>query len=113
MSRVFVIQVPKKGGYKLDISAAEEFGTIQAACFESSIDIVDDSKNTIEQLHEYFSDFTDEDCILQVGEHTLFTAACVVASNYVDRLNILKWDRDFSNGKRSGGYYSKVELNLD
>jgi len=113
MSKVYVIQIPQRGGYKLDISGASEFGALQEPCFLNQADISQNPEEIMESLYDYFQDFRDGDFILQAGEHTLFSAACVVASNYVEEeLKVLKWDRDFKNGKRSGGYYSEVKFKL-
>jgi len=110
MSSVYVVQIPKRGGYLLDVSPAREFGEILEPCFAGNIDVSKNTEATIEAMNEYFKDFTEGDFILQAGEHTLFAAACVTAAGYVDSLNILRWDRELVAGKRNGGRYIKIEI---
>jgi len=106
--KVYVIQHPARGGYVLDLSKANEFGEIQEACFDSSrVDITKNTESVVCAIREYLKDFTEGDSLLQVGEHTLFSASCAIASESVDYLNILKWDRNTEGG---GGYYSSVAV---
>lgn len=112
MNYVYVIQIPKRGGYKLDISEASKFGEIKEECFNCDINVSENSEEVIDRIYDYLSDIKEGDYILQAGEHTLFTLACVVASGYVDSFNIIRWERNFNEGKRSGGYYSIVNVDM-
>jgi len=112
MSRVFVVQVPKRGGYFLDISDCERFGEVKEACFKNET-IEENSEEVISALHDYFEDFTEYDYILQAGEHTLLMAAMAVVSEYCQNINILKWNRVINkDGFRSGGRYECININV-
>jgi len=112
MSRVYIIQIPKKGGYCLDTSPALGFGEIVEPCFTENVDISKGTNQIMDILAEYLIDFSEDDYIIQTGEHTLFTAACITASLKSDTVNILKWDRNILDGKRLGGKYVPIEINI-
>jgi len=112
MNRVFVVQIPKVGCKPLDISDAGRFGEVIDPIFNIQPDVDTHIDAIVQVIVDFFeaAEFDDDDYILQVGEHTLFTTACMVATTFVDSVKILKWNRKIVNGKRSGGGYTPIEI---
>jgi len=112
MTRVFVVQIPKVGGRPLDISDAYRFGDVIEPIFNTQPDVDTHIDEVVQVIVDFFeaAEFKDGDYILQVGEHTLFTTACMIATTFVDSVKILKWNRRIVDGKRNGGGYTPIEI---
>ena len=104
--RVFVIQQPsvfdkqrKTFKPKYDLSPAREFGRLVFVLGPGNI-FVNRLPQTILHMQNIFSDFTDQDFLLAIGDPVAIAAASyITGARTGGKINMLKWDHN------SGSYF--------
>lgn len=100
MNRVFVVQRPayfcreRKGWVnKYDLSPAEKHGKLIFLLRPGNI-YKDKMQGAIENLQELLADYTENDCLLAIGDPVAISAAVLVAASKTGgSIKMLKFDR--------------------
>ena len=118
MSTVYIITALRenKFGWTPDISDATKYGKLKII-FESSERPQFNPQRCIGIARKVLKDFNEEDFLLWVGggDPIAVMIACMVASEFSDEVNVLRWERNFNETERDRrkGWYMPVKMNME
>ena len=104
MNKVFIVQETMKRDRStgelvraFDLTPAAVYGEL-ITLFKHRGSVALNTDPMVTQMKKAMKDFSDDDCLLAVGDPTAIAAAVMVASkiNYA-KVNLLKWDRESRN----------------